>query len=168
MGHFDQNNILTVKQHGFRNRWSCVTQLVTTIQGIASQLRSGRDQVDVILLDFDKVPHRRLLYKLGYYRVRGHSLQWIESFLGHRKQRVLLDGCRSSQADMISGVQQGTMLDTLLFLAFTNDLPEAVNHCDSSHFANNCLLYRLVRKETARGPRHAIKVNKVVADEVPT
>ena len=35
---------------------------------IASQLRSGRDQVDVILLDFakafDKVLYRRLLYKL--------------------------------------------------------------------------------------------------------
>ena len=66
--HFDQNNILTVKQHGFKKRRSCVTQLVATIQGIASQLRSGRDQVDVILLDFtkafDKVHHRRLLYKL--------------------------------------------------------------------------------------------------------
>ena len=38
------------------------------------------------------------------------TLQWIESFLGHRKQRVLLDGCRSSQADVISGVPQGTVL----------------------------------------------------------
>ena len=98
MRHFDQNNILTDKQYGFRKRRSCVTQLVTTVQGIASQLWSG-DQVDVILLDFakafEKVPHRRLLYKLGYYGVRGHTLQLIESFLGHRKQRVLLDGCRS-------------------------------------------------------------------------
>ena len=54
MRHFDQNNFLTVKQHSFWKRRSCVTQLVTTIQGIASQLRSGRDQVDAILLDFAK------------------------------------------------------------------------------------------------------------------
>ena len=65
MRQFDQNKILTVKQHGFRKIMSCVAQLVTTTQGIASQLLSRRYQVDVILLDFakdfDKVPYRRLL-----------------------------------------------------------------------------------------------------------
>ena len=151
MRHFDENNILTVKQHGFRKKRSCVTQLVTTIQGIASQLRTGRDQVDVILLDFakafDKVPHQRLLYKLNYYGVRGHTLQWIESFLGHRTQQVLLDGSCSSQADVISGVPQGTVMGPLLFLAFINDLPQAVKHSDPHLFADDCLLYRLVRTD---------------------
>ena len=52
--HFDQLNILTDKQHGFRKRRSTVTQLIDTIQGITSKLRSGKDQVDVILLDLKK------------------------------------------------------------------------------------------------------------------
>ena len=39
------------------------------------------------------------------------------------------------------------MLDPLLFLAFINDLPEAVNHSDSHLFADDCLLYRLVRSD---------------------
>ncbi|MCG8035005.1 MAG: reverse transcriptase family protein, partial [Candidatus Thiodiazotropha taylori] len=151
MRHFDENDILTVKQHGFRKRRSCVTQLATTIQGIASKLRAGRDQVDVVLLDFakafDKVPHRRLLYKLSYYGVRGQTLQWVEAFLGQRTQQVLLDGSCSSQADVISGVPQGTVLGPLLFLAFINDLPEAVNHSDPRLFADDCLLFRLVRTE---------------------
>jgi hypothetical protein len=59
--HFDRYNILTDKQHGFRIRRSCETQLATTIQKIAQNLTS-KGQVDVILLDFaktfDKVPHR--------------------------------------------------------------------------------------------------------------
>ena len=113
MRHLNQNSILMVKQHGFCKKRSTVTQLVATIQGIASSLRSGKDQVDVVLLDFskafDKVPHQRLLYKLNYYGVRGDTLDWISSFLGHRKQQVLLDGCKSSQLDVISGVPQGTV-----------------------------------------------------------
>ena len=121
MRHFDHFNILTDKQHGFRKRRSTATQLIATIQGITSKLRSGKDQVDVILLDFakafDKVPHQRLLYKLSFYGIRGDTLKWIEAFLGHRKQQVLLDGCRSHQADVISGVPQGTVLGPLLFLA---------------------------------------------------
>ena len=52
MRHLDQNSILTVEQHGFRKKRSSVTQLVATIQGITSSLRSEMDQVDVVLLDF--------------------------------------------------------------------------------------------------------------------
>ena len=65
MRHFDHNSILTVKQQDFRNKQSTVTQLVATIQGIASRMRSGKDQVNVDLLDFskafDRFPHQRPL-----------------------------------------------------------------------------------------------------------
>ena len=50
---------------------SCETQLIITTKEIAPRLAKGK-QVDVILLDFekafDKVFHRRLLYKLDHYR----------------------------------------------------------------------------------------------------
>jgi hypothetical protein len=77
MSHFDRYNILTDKQHGFRSKRSCETQLVTTIQKIAQNVTS-KGQVDVILLDFakafEKVPHRRLLHKLKFYGVDGTTL----------------------------------------------------------------------------------------------
>ena len=68
MRHFDKNQILTDKQHGFRaRRRSCETQLISTIQEIANNI-TGKGQTDVILLDFakafHKVPHQRLLHKL--------------------------------------------------------------------------------------------------------
>ena len=68
MRHLDHHNILTDCQHGFRSRRSCESQLISNIQGIAEKLKSVKDQIDVIYLDFakafDKVPHKRLLHKL--------------------------------------------------------------------------------------------------------
>ena len=150
MEHFQKNNILCDEQHGFRKKRSCESHLITTIQGIASKLRSGKDQVDIILLDFakafDKVPHQRLLHKLSYYGVRGENLQWVESFLRNRKQRVLLDGKESAQADVTSGVPQGTVNGPLYFLAFINDLPECTSS-DTRLFADDGLLYRNIKTD---------------------
>ena len=109
MDHLEEHNILTDAQHGFRCKRSCETQLIATIQELARELSEGK-QLDVILLDFakafDKVPHQRLLYKLNYYGVRGQTLSWIESFLRDRKQHVLVEGAKSDEAEVTSGVPQ--------------------------------------------------------------
>jgi hypothetical protein len=149
MSHFDQHQILTDTQHGFRKRRSCETQLVVTINDIAGNLAQG-NQVDVVLLDFskafDKVPHRRLLRKLHYYGVRDSTLGWIQAFLSSRKQQVVLEGAHSSPADVLSGVPQGTVLGPLLFLAYINDLPDVVKSSSTRLFADDTLLFRMIRK----------------------
>ena len=151
MKHLDKFDIITDKQHGFRRRRSCETQLIATIEGIASKLRTGKDQVDIILLDFakafDKVPHIRLLHKLDYYGIRGGTLSWIKEFLSGRSQQVVLEGQKSSQKEVFSGVHQGTVLGPLLFLAFINDLPDVVKTSDARLFADDCLLYRHIRND---------------------
>ena len=60
---------------------------------------------------FDKVPHHGLLHKLDFCGVREFTLRWIESFLRQRKKSVLLEGTKSTEADVLSGVPQGTVLD---------------------------------------------------------
>ncbi|XP_052227693.1 uncharacterized protein LOC127842301 [Dreissena polymorpha] len=71
--HLERHGILTDSQHGFRKRRSCESQLVLTIQDIASCLKNG-DQIDAVLLDFskafDNLPHKRLSIKLDHYRIR--------------------------------------------------------------------------------------------------
>lgn len=144
MKHFDQQNILCDNQHGFRKRRSCESQLIITIDRIAKYLSNGT-QIDIILLDFekafDKVPHSRLLYKLQFYGVRGRTNSWISSFLSNRKQQVVLEGARSQQDDVLSGVPQGTVLGPLLFLTYINDMP-GYTQSDVRLFADDSLLYR--------------------------
>ena len=150
MTHFDKFDILCDNQHGFRKKRSCETQLIVTIYEIAKNLTCG-NQIDAILLDFakasDKVPHARLLHKLDFYGIRGSLKSWIGSFLSGRKQSVVLDGCTSSEADVLSCVPQGTVLGPLLFLAFINDLPEWAKHSDTRLFADDSLLFRQIKNQ---------------------
>ena len=153
MQHFDQHRILCDNQHGFRKKRSCETQLLSTVQEIASSTAKGQ-QVDIILLDFakafDKVPHTRLLHKLDHYGVRDNVKRWIESFLSQREQQVILDGVRSDTAEVLSGVPQGTVLGPLLFLCFINDLPESIKSSQAKLFADDSLLFKVIKNDSDR------------------
>ena len=87
--HLETNSILCDAQHGFRKKRSCETQIIITVNEIASRLNLGK-QVDVLTLDFskafDKVPHEQLFHKLQYYGIQGSYLDWIREFLSNREQ----------------------------------------------------------------------------------
>ena len=57
---------------------------------------------------------------------------------------LILDESRSWQATVVSGVPQGTVLGPLFFLAFINNIPEAVRASNPRFLVNDCLLYKLI------------------------
>ena len=84
---FERNNILSDCQHGFRSERSAELQLTLTIHDIASSLQQNKSFYAAVLdfsKAFDKVPHQRLLMKLGRYGIHGNLLSWMESFLTKR------------------------------------------------------------------------------------
>ena len=93
---------------------------------------------------FDRVTHRRLLYKLHYHRIRGPTHKWITTWLSERSEKLVLDGKASDQVPVLSGVSQDSVLGPFLFLIFINDLPENIRS-SVRLFAVDCVLYRNIK-----------------------
>ena len=80
MKHLDTHNILSDRQHGFRSKRSCETQLIETIEDLAKSM-NDKQRCDMAILDFSKafdtVSHSKLLHKLDFYGIRGSNLELI-------------------------------------------------------------------------------------------
>ena len=118
--HLAIDSILADRQHGFRSWRSCETQLVQFVHGIISNLdgavNRGHKQTDLIIMDFakafDKVPHRRLLYKLDFYGIRESTHKCINPWLSGRTQQVVLDGQATNPVPVLSRVHPRISLRT--------------------------------------------------------
>ena len=94
---------------------------------------------------FDKVPHKRLLYKLGFYGIRNNTLNWIQDFLHLRTQTVILEGTHPNKIDVTSGVPQGTVLGPILFLLYINNFYEYLSFSTLRLFADDSIIYKHIR-----------------------
>ena len=146
MNHFDENNLLSPFQHGFRSKHSCESQLIGFTQEIFDNLENGK-QTDLIVMDFskafDKVDHNLLSYKLFNLGIDIKSVLWITSFLENRSQTVVVEGYKSLSVPVLSGVPQGSVLGPCLFLAYINDLPDSLRS-RVRLFADDTVIYLTV------------------------
>ena len=127
--HLDSNGLLYDLQHGFRERRSCETQLVSLNEDLASKSSQGK-QTDLILLGFskalDKVNPSKLILKLHSYGIRSTALRWIQAFLSNCQQKVIIEGQESDSVAVTSGAPHGSVPGLILFLAYINDLPKDI------------------------------------------
>ena len=142
--YFQTNTLFYGSQFGFRKQHStihAVTEFVThTIEALENKTATLSVFLDLSKA-FDTIDHNIMLKKLEFYGIRGIALNWFESYLTGRKQFVQFNNEKSILEDIICSVPQGSVLGPLLFIIYTNDIPNCIKSSCVIVFADDTTIY---------------------------
>ena len=78
-----------------------------------------------------------LLVKLNHYGVCEVSNNWSKSYLSNHNQYASTSAYDSGHAAINCRVPHGSVLGSILFLIFINELDQAIKFCKVCHFADD-------------------------------
>jgi len=141
----NMHDILYNNQYGFRPKHSTINAVTNFVAHILRSIEKNEYTVSVLLdlsKAFDTIDHDILLKKLEIYGVRGLALEWFRSYLKNRTQFVNYKTMNSTCLSMSCGVPQGSVLGPLLFIIYTNDLPNALTNSKCILFADDTTVFK--------------------------
>ena len=113
VNYLEQNNLLSVRQYGYRKKRS--TELATAY--LVDEIRKAADKgliTGVLFVDlskaFDTLGHSRLITKLQSYGIKRQALQWFIDYLFARQKFVKFNNKTSEKFPLTCGVPQGSIL----------------------------------------------------------
>ena len=142
--YFDNNNILSEEQYGFRTKHSTELAAVKLVDYIKNEIDAKYTSVNIYIdlsKAFDTLNFDILLHKLHYYGVTGVSFELIRSYLTNRKQYVKFKTLESDYMDVKSGVTQGSILGRLLFSIYINDIVTVSKNFKFLMYADDTTIY---------------------------
>ena len=141
--YLDENKILYSFQSGFRANHStdsCISYLQDKIvTGFDKGMLTGMIAID-LQKAFDTIDHTILLEKLSCLGLSNQVIGWLESYLCDRKFYVNIDNTLSDMGIINCGVPQVSILGTLLFLIYINDMSNAITSDLYLYADDSCIL----------------------------
>ena len=120
-----KHKLLYKFQFGFRESYGTNLALTFLTDKIMKSLDNNEIVVGLFLdftKAFDTLNHTVLINKLHKYGIRGNALNWIKSYLSDRNQFVCFNDVKSSKLNIQCGIPQGSLLGSLLFLIYINNI----------------------------------------------
>ena len=114
------------------------------LRDITSSFEKGEYTLGVLIdlsKAFDTVDHQILIKKLQCYGIDGTALEWFKSYFCNRKQYISFQDISERCLDIVCGVLQGSILGSVFFLIYVNDLFKASNTLTEVVFANDTNLF---------------------------
>ena len=140
MNFLNSNNLLYLRQYGFRKNMSTSMAIMELVENITNAMDNGKFTIGVFIdlkQAFDTVDHSILVTKLDHYGIRGVAKKWLSSYLENRKQYVCFNGTDSGFLPVSCGVPQGSILGPSLCLLYINDLCNVSTRLTSILFADD-------------------------------
>ena len=137
--------MLDENQFGFRPGRSTTDAILEFTQRINIAFENKESAIGLfcdLSKAFDTIEHTILLKKLEIYGIRGIALKWFESYLTERKFFVQINEMKSDLQNISFGVPQGSILGPLLFIIYINDLPNSLEYCKPTMFADDTNLFK--------------------------
>ena len=132
-------------KYGFQPQRSTIDAIAKFTSNVALSTEN-KDTTMAVFLDLSKafgtIDHNILLDKLNYYGIRGLALEWFRNYLSDRTPFVSYKGNNSGFQNVTCGVPQGSVLGPLLFILYTNDLPNVLKHSKCILFADDTTIFQ--------------------------
>ena len=140
-----QYNILYKYQSGVRTKHLtdlCLSYLNDKIlKGFVNGLFTGMILID-LQKAFDTIDHNILLEKLKAIGFCDDTVNWFHSYLTVQAFLVSIENKYSSISEISCGVSQGSILGSLLFLIYVNDIKQAVSSELLLYADDSCLIFQ--------------------------
>ena len=118
-------DILCKGQYGFRKNHSTQLPLMNFMDKLTKAIDKNEYVVSLFIdlsKAFDTIDYAILLKKLYCYGIRGVAYDIIKNYLTNRLHFVAIHGYNSSTLPVNLGVPQGSILGSILFLLYINDI----------------------------------------------